>query len=286
MPKGGEMNTSFTVIGHIQSGAPSRVELYKSGEDIPALAVPFKVSYPTTTILLSSSGEKEQEPEQPDVTQEEPQQPEAKEYAWVLVDTVLYDAKEDIEIANKNQEGTYVTSGSASPGNYSVSWQYTGDTDTYYDPDVIHGEGAGSQAIFSTPPSTIKAGETVSLSLSLSFTENTLSYYSSKASARADFDEWDMTPGSVTRNSIDFKNKDGKDSFAIDTYHSVQVYSVSETITAVAPSGSQEGDRIAIRTIYYSRVGMGTNYVYEWRQAETAAPILDTEGIDGIVDIP
>jgi len=286
MPKGGEMNTSFTVIGHMQSGAPSRVELYKPGEDIPALAVPFKVSYPTTTILLSSSGEKEQEPEQPDVTQEEPQQPEAKEYAWVLVDTVLYDAKEDIEIANKNQEGTYVTSGSASPGNYSVSWQYTGDTDTYYDPDVIHGEGAGSQAIFSTPPSTIKAGETVSLSLSLSFTENTLSYYSSKASARADFDEWDMTPGSVTRNSIDFKNKDGKDSFAIDTYHSVQVYSVSDTITAVAPSGSQEGDRIAIRTIYYSHVGMGTNYVYEWRQAETAAPILNTEGIDGIVDIP
>jgi len=161
MPKGGELNTSFAVIGHMQSGAPSRVELYKPGEDTPALTVPFKVSYPTTTILLSSSGEKEQEP----------QQPEAKEYAWVLVDTVLYDAKEDIEIANKNQEGTYVTSGSASPGNYSVSWQYTGDTDTYYDPDVIHGEGAGSQAIFSTPPSTIKAGETVSLSLSLSFTE-------------------------------------------------------------------------------------------------------------------
>ncbi len=286
MPKGGEMNTSFTVIGHMQSGAPSRVELYKPGEDTPALTVPFKVSYPTTTILLSSSGEKEPEPEQPDVAQEEPQQPEAKEYAWVLVDTVLYDAKEDIEIANKNQEGSYVTSGSASPGNYSVSWQYTGDTDTYYDPDVIHGEGAGSQAIFSTPPSTIKAGETVSLSLSLSFTENTLSYYSSKASASADFDEWDMTPGSVTRNSIDFKNKDGKDSFAIDTYHSVQVYSVSDTITAVAPSGSQEGDRIAIRTIYYSRVGMGTNYVYEWRQVGTAAPILDTEGIDGIVDIP
>jgi len=286
MPKGGEMNTSFTVIGHMQSGAPSRVELYKPGEDMPALTVPFKVSYPTTTILLSSSGEKEQEPEQPDVTQEEPQQPEAKEYAWVLVDTVLYDAKEDIEIANKNQEGTYVTSGSASPGNYSVSWQYTGDTDTYYDPDVIHGEGAGSQAIFSTPPSTIKAGETVSLSLSLSFTENTLSYYSSKASARADFDEWDMTPGSVTRNSIDFKNKDGKDSFEIDTYHSVQVHSVSDTITAVAPSGSQEGDRIAIRTIYYSRVGMGTNYVYEWRQVGSSAPILNTEGIEGIVDIP
>lgn len=286
MPKGGEMNTSFTVIGHMQSGAPSRVELYKPGEDTPALTVPFKVSYPITTILLSSSGEKEPEPEQPDVAQEEPQQPEAKEYAWVLVDTVLYDAKEDIEIANKNQEGSYVTSGSASPGNYSVSWQYTGDTDTYYDPDVIHGEGAGSQAIFSTPPSTIKAGETVSLSLSLSFTENTLSYYSSKASASADFDEWDMTPGSVTRNSIDFKNKDGKDSFAIDTYHSVQVYSVSDTITAVAPSGSQEGDRIAIRTIYYSRVGMGTNYVYEWRQVGTAAPIFDTEGIDGIVDIP
>ena len=95
-----------------------------------------------------------------------------------------------------------------------------------------------------------------------------------------------MTPGSVTRNSIDFKNKDGKDSFEIDTYHSVQVHSVSDTITAVAPSGSQEGDRIAIRTIYYSHVSMGTNYVYEWRQVGSSAPILNTEGIEGIVDIP
>ncbi len=287
MPRGGELNTSFTVIGHMQSGAPSRVELYKPGEDTPALTVPFKVSYPTTTIYLSSQGEEEQTQAEESASNEQSTAPAPeKEYAWVLVDTVTYDAKEDIEIANKNQEGSYFTSGSASPGNYSVSWQYTGDTDTYYDPDLIHGEGAGSQAIFSTPPSTIKAGETVSLSLSLSFTENTLSYYSSKASASADFDEWDMTPGSVTRNSIDFKNKDGKDSFAIDTYHSVQVYSVSDTITAVAPSGSQEGDRIAIRTIYYSRVGMGTNYVYEWRQVGTSAAVLNTEGIDGIVDIP
>lgn len=271
LPKGGEMNTSFTVIGHMQSGAPNRVELYKPGEDTPALTVPFKVSYPTTTILLSSSGEKEQEPEQPDVTQEEPQQPEAKEYAWVLVETVHRDMKEDIEHTNKG--GIYEKGASASPGNYTYSWKYIGESDDYYKPPTIHGESYATLLTFSVPPEVIRGGQTINLSFNLSFTDNNLSGFDGRGYARADW------------GNLRFSNADGKSGFEIYSsvkYSEKNVLSVGDTVSAVIPAGYSEGDREELWTGGYT----GTSYIYEWRQIGTSAPILNTEGIDGIVDIP
>lgn len=271
MPKGGEMNTSFTVIGHIQAGSPGRVELYKPGEDTPALTVPFKVSYPTTTILLSSSVEKEPEPEQPGMTQDEPQQPEAKEYAWVLVDTVHRDMKDDVEHTNKG--GIYEVSASASPGNYTYTWKYIGESDDYYKPPTLHGESYATLLTFSVPPEVIRGGETVSLSFSLSFTDNNLSGFDGRGYARADW------------GNLRFANADGKSGFEIYSsvkYSEKNVLSVSDTVSAVIPAGYSEGDREELWTGGYT----GTDYVYEWRQVGTSAPILNTEGIDGIVDIP
>jgi len=271
MPKGGEMNTSFTVIGHMQAGSPGRVELYKPGEDTPALTVPFKISYPTTTILLSSSGEKEPEPEQPGMTQDEPQQPEAKEYAWVLVDTVHRDMKDDVEHTNKG--GIYEVSASASPGNYTYTWKYIGESDDYYKPPTLHGESYATLLTFSVPPEVIRGGETVSLSFSLSFTDNNLSGFDGRGYARADW------------GNLRFANADGKSGFEIYSsvkYSEKNVLSVSDTVSAVIPAGYSEGDREELWTGGYT----GTDYVYEWRQVGTSAPILNTEGIDGIVDIP
>ena len=71
-------------------------------------------------------------------------------------------------------------------------------------------------------------------------------------------------PGFVTGGAIRFKNKDEKDYFKIDTYSTVQVYSVSETLTAEAPTGSKEGDKIALRTMF-SGHKQGTCYIYEWK---------------------
>jgi len=271
MPKGGEMNTLFTVIGHMQSGAPSRVELYKPGEDTPALVVPFKVSYPTTTILLSSSGEKEQEPEQPGVTEDEVQQPEVKEYAWVLVETVHETRQANID--NLNKGGVYQESASASPGSYTHTWRYVGESDDYPDPDMLHGESFATQLTITVPPAQIKGGETINLSFNLSFTEQNLSYFDGHGSARADW------------GNLRFTNSDGKYTFEIYSsvkYSEKNVSSVSDTISAVIPAGYSEGDREELWTGDYT----GTYYVYEWRQIGTSAPILNTEGIEGIVDIP
>lgn len=272
MPKGGEMNTSFTVIGHMQSGSPGRVELYKPGEDTPALTVPFKVAYPTTTIYLSSRGVEEQTQAEGSSLGEQSTAPAPeKEYAWVLVDTIHETRQANID--NLNKGGVYQESASASPGSYTHTWKYVGESDNYPDPDMLHGEGFATQLTITVPPAQIKGGETVSLSFNLSFTEQNLSYFDGHGSCRADW------------GNLRFANADGKHAFEIYSsvkYSEKNVSSVSDTISAVIPAGYSDGDREELWTGDYT----GTYYVYEWRQVGTSAPILNTEGIDGIADIP
>lgn len=188
-------------------------------------------------------------------------------FAWVLEKTVSYDRKKEIEEANKSREGVYSYLASSAPGSYSYTWTYLGDTDNYYDPPVLNGENSTSNCTWTVPPSTIKGGETVTLSLELSFGSQKLSYFSDNASASADFDKWDVEPGYVTDGAILFKNRDGKTSFTIDTYETVKVYSVSETLTAEAPFGSTAGDKIALRTTF-NGIAQGTCYIYEWKQVD------------------
>ena len=187
-------------------------------------------------------------------------------YAWVLVDTITFDGQKEVDSTNAG--GVYNASASSAPGSYSYTWSYLGKTDTYYDPDVIHGEGATIQGNSSTPPSIIKGEEIVSLDLSISVAEDNLSYYTANGSIYADIDEWDMTPGLTTNAYEDFVNKDGKSSLKVDTYKTVQVYSASDTLTAKMPNGQNEGDKLAIRVIFYAGPSMGTNYVYEWKPVE------------------
>lgn len=188
-------------------------------------------------------------------------------FAWVLEKTISYDRKNEIADANKNREGVYSYSASSAPGSYSYTWTYLGDTDNYYNPPLLNGENSTSNCTWTVPPSTIRAGETVTLSLELSFGSQKLSYFSDNASASADFDKWDVEPGNVTGGAIPFINKDGKASFSIDTYETVKVYSVSETVTAEAPTGSAVGDKIALRTMFHGS-SQGTCYIYEWKQVD------------------
>ena len=186
-------------------------------------------------------------------------------FAWVLEKAVTYDRKKEIEEANKNRAGVYSYSAASAQGSYSYTWTYLGKDDDYYDPPTLHGENSTSKCTWTVPPSTIRGGETVTLSLNLSFGSQKLSFFTDKATAGADFDKWDVEPGFVTAGAVRFKNKDGKDSFTIDTYKTVKIYSVSETVTAVAPTGGKAGDKIALRTTFDGRA-QGTCYIYEWKQ--------------------
>lgn len=187
---------------------------------------------------------------------------------WVLVDVIDYDGEEQVKATNSG--GVYEASSSSNLGNFTYTWKYLRGADSYYSPPLLDGENSTSKASFSVPPTTIQGGENVNLTLNLSFGSQLLSYFSDKASASADFENWDMEPGFTSGSSIPFVNKDNKSSFRIDTYKTVKVYSVSETLTAKTPIATKEGDKIALRTLF-NGVKQGTCYIYEW--SSTKQPV-------------
>ena len=201
----------------------------------------------------------------------------AKEYAWVLTEVIDHEnadrwAQADAHVAN-------ALSYSYSRGSYSASVTYEGG-----DPYKEGRKGTfGLQAVFTGIPDIIYPDKPVSLNFSFSTTQNDTVKLSYTGSAAADFDQWDVEPGGVTGRAQWFATADGKDSFTLDVNGNPSSY--GETLTATLGTGN-EGSRIALRTRFsLSGVPMGTNYVYEWKQVGSSAPLLDTEGIDGIVDI-
>lgn len=256
----GLAKTTFTLYGHMYAGAPNTLEIYEPGtnpDGAPVKTVTFKVTPPIINVVIDEdppakpeqSGNSSSNPQ----TEQPGQQPVGKKYAWVLVDTVTNNAKEDID--HTNSGGVYQAAASASPGSYTYSHKYIGETDTYPDPDQINGEGYAMKLDFSVPPTVIQGGETVTLSFNLAFTEQNVSYFDGNGSCRADLD------------SARFVNKAGKNLFEIycsAKYSKKNVLSVSDTLTATAPSGGTEGDRIEIWTGGPSGK-LGTTYVYEWR---------------------
>lgn len=264
----GRSKISFTVLAFLMAGAPNELKLYEAGTsttDSPDLTLSFAATVPTATVQYESPGAEvpvsptpapSTTPDQPEQTSPQsstsPPQSASKQYAWVLVETVHETYQANID--NTNKGGVYEVSASASPGSYTYSWKYVGESDDYSDPPFIHGEGYATQLTISVPPNTMKGGETVSLNFNLAFTEQNLSYYAGSGSCRADW------------GNVKFKNADGKSFFEIYSsvkYKEKNVFSVSGTISAVIPAGYSEGDR---EELWTGGTNSGTYYVYEWKQ--------------------
>lgn len=222
--------TLYDKKGTALSADSVRITLVEKSQAATTLAPP-EVSEPTT----------------------EPTPPTFKEYAWVLVDTINEDRKEVIASSNKSYEGIYEYSATVAPGSYTYSWKYVGESDDYYDPDMLNGESYATQLTISVPPTIIKGGETVSLTFNLSFTEDNLSFFDGHGSCRADW------------GNLRFSNEMGKTFYEIYSsvkYADKNVLSISETISAVIPAGYSEGEQEELWTGDYT----GTYYVYEWKQ--------------------
>ncbi len=265
--QGGSSTISHTYTG-IGTWHP-RVTLYSDNG--------AKLAEDRVTIILEyAEGDSPSEPpadsDEPSTTPES-----AKEYAWVLTEVIDHEnadrwAQADAHVAQ-------ALSYSYSRGSYSASVTYEGG-----DPYKEGRKGTfGLQAVFTGIPDIIYPDKPVSLNFSFTTTQNDTVKLSYTGSAAADFDKWDVGPGGATGGARWFANADGKDSFTLDVNGNPSSY--SETLTATLGAGS-EGSRIALRARFaLSGVPMGTNYVYEWKQVGSSAPLLDTEGIPGIVDI-
>lgn len=255
----GQGQVSFTVLGYLMAGAPRSVDLFFGGSSATGSAdlnVPFLAQYPTTVVELHSK-DRADYPENESLTAETTasgQPAGGGNYAWVLVETITQDDQAEVEHVNSG--GVYEVTASATPGSYAYSSHYAGETDDYPDPDQVNGEGYAMKLDISVPPSVIQGGEQVELTFNLAFTEQNVSYFDGNGSARADLD--------TTR----FVNADGKGAFEIYCslkYSEKNILSVSDTITAEAPAGGSEGDRIELWT--GGPTGhLGTYYVYEWHR--------------------
>ncbi len=186
---------------------------------------------------------------------------EQSDYVWVLVDVVDYDNAEKWKVTNENP--SYQSDYSCSKGSLSVKTTFTGKAEDWRNPPKKHGEGVKVTASFSKPPERIVPNEEVNISLTVSASDNTLSFFTFGGSANADFDKPDVVPGSRGRSAIQFTNSNGENRFEVGAKNNYGT--INETLTATPPAGREEGEQIALRQQFYMGVSMGTYYIYEWR---------------------
>jgi hypothetical protein len=173
-------------------------------------------------------------------------------------------------------------SGSAGTGTFSSTYVGPDEKDDY-DPRPKNGESAMVQGSVSTPPKYIDGGKTVQLKVDLSISSTKQHFWDFDGDAFVRFDEVDVEMSHRSYGAIDFtaKDSDGEDVklsvwlYAPTNWRSTEYGNnpkVNVEVSAQAPYGNEEGDKISI----YTSVGMGsmssrTEYVYLWH-AEGKAP--------------
>lgn len=264
MPKNGELNTYFTIIGHMQSGAPSEVQLYKPGEDIPALTVPFTVSYPTTTILLPSGDKEELNSELSDEIQVETEQIElteqieVEEYIWVLKGTRKVEPNDVERTTRSLSEGSasFTTVSSTSSDVFTVSYTWTKPQDSYNSGDIVK---ITVSANIDTYQWHGKQDDP--------YLHPGLNYMGGSIDAWIGDPEVDYY--GIMSNAIRLKENDDDDNNiysakVITDYGKITIQNESRTISAIFPSGYEEGDTIGIHV-----TGSGAGkivYDYVWKK--------------------
>ncbi len=191
--------------------------------------------------------------------------------AWVLVDVVDYPSNEAWDQANKSE--VYNNKATYDRSKFSVKTVYTGPSQG----SKVNGEGVKLHASFSTPPKTIYKDQEVALTLTLSATENTLSYYTFYASGSADFYSKIDTAPNYGKGTV-FLDTDKNESWTIGgTYDKSSYNTIQKTIKAKAPAGQKTGDQMALRQVFYRGVPMATYYVYEWKALGGTTPVVPTK---------
>ncbi len=198
-----------------------------------------------------------------------------------------YDYNE--ELTDKNYWSNS-KSGSAGSGTFTSTYVGPDEKDDY-DPRPKNGESAMVDGTVSTPPKYIDGGQTVKLKVDLSISSTKQHFWDFDGDAFVRFDEVDVEMSYRSNGAIDFtaKDPDGEDVklavwlYAPTNWRSTELGNnsrVNVEVSAQAPYGSEEGDKISI----YTSVGMGsmssrTEYVYLWH-AEGTAPREEKDDSD------
>lgn len=186
------------------------------------------------------------------------------DYAWVLVDVKDYDLSV-IKSTEENYEFTYTFE--YSRGSYSVRSVYDGESREVFEEKYVHGETYGARCRFVEPPQTIGVGEAVTLDVSMTETENTLSGWAGLAHGYAKFVDAEQSFTGSSSSDISFRDNTGSTESWRQTLDTLKgISSVETRITAMPPEGKR-GDRIALRLVFnISSLAIGTDYIYELKE--------------------
>ena len=183
-------------------------------------------------------------------------------YAWILVEVKDYDDPLEFSMEYGSLQFDY------SPGDYKVSWVYTGETDEGR--NVRHGEAWSGRCAFSEPPEIIIPGDTVTLDLSITETENSLlgAWWVECTPTGYFFYQMGSDPSNPDPH-VYFKDDAGISYFNVNTYEDFPP--LNKSISAAAPGG-KPGNRIhLILSFQFDDAGdvkemMRTVYIYEMKK--------------------
>lgn len=180
------------------------------------------------------------------------------DYVWVLVDTEDHELSE-IKSTEPGYEFTYTFD--YSRGSYGVKEVFDGETKQVFEVKYINGEAYGAQCEFSEPPQIIGVNETVTLAVSMTETENSLSGWSGLVHGYARFSDAEAKLNESSPEDVYFKDSAGNQKQTLDTE---QVISSLQTSVSAAPPVGGPGSRIALRTLLnIGTLTTGTSYIYE-----------------------
>lgn len=174
-------------------------------------------------------------------------------YQWVLIDRTDHEAPSQLVMDYGAVQFDY------SPGDYEVSWNNTG------------GESWSGRCLYSEPPEVMNVGETVTLNLSMTETENTLlgEWWVECVSSAHFFYQKGSAPSNPDPN-VDFEDSAGD--YWMDTNtHEEGKGSLETSISAVAPDG-KPGNRLHLTLSFqFDDAGhvkeiMRTVYIYELKR--------------------
>lgn len=184
------------------------------------------------------------------------------DYAWVLIERKDYNDPLEYSMDYGSFQFEY------SPVDYSVKWIYTGETDEKR--NVKNGESWTGRCKLSEPPKIIDIGDTITLDLSLTETENTLlGAWWVECIANVYFFYQKGSDPSNSDPHVYFKDSEGIGYFMTNTYEGPA--SLKESISAVVPDG-KPGNRIHLILSYqFDDAGTGTGqistvYYYELKK--------------------
>lgn len=181
---------------------------------------------------------------------------ETGEYVWTL-------RRVDVDAPENKNTGVYKDTYSASETSHQWLAEYIGEPKYY--------ENATFTSSCSTPPQTIRAGQTVRFHVSIKVDHNTAHYFNSSVGVNFDLEE--VGSGGVSHYAVRAEVENETGSISVGS-HEGEPHQGSCDLLLTLPAGREPGE---LRAINYGSCGCRTHWVYQWGPAK-----LDTEGISGI----